>query len=128
MLGSSTEAPQVQRGARVAVGVVQAGNVQQRRGLLQVSQRREALLRLAARVLAPSRADIERRARTMAKSHIRRLRRAAVAWAVAHGQCYPVVQVDVVGGQRPGGRSRDPRRQRAGTRRIRRREGGRNIG
>jgi hypothetical protein len=48
-------------------------------------------------VLAPSRADTERRARTMAKSHIRRLRDAAVAWAAAHGLRYAVIQVDVFG-------------------------------
>src|SRR5580658_7408106 len=48
----------------------------------------------AVRVL-PSRADTERRARGMAKSHIRRLREAAVAWAAAHGRSYAVIQVDV---------------------------------
>jgi Holliday junction resolvase-like predicted endonuclease len=53
-------------------------------------------------VLAPSRAGIERRARTMAKSHIRRLRQAAVAWAAAHGMRYAVVQVDVFGLTRDG--------------------------
>jgi Holliday junction resolvase-like predicted endonuclease len=52
---------------------------------------------VAVRVLAPSRADTEHRARTMAKSHIRQLRQAAVAWATAHGRCYGVVQVDVIG-------------------------------
>jgi Holliday junction resolvase-like predicted endonuclease len=51
----------------------------------------------AIRVLGPSRADTERRARAMAKSHIRRLRQAAVAWAAAHGRSYAVVQVDVFG-------------------------------
>jgi len=56
----------------------------------------------AVRVLAPSRADTERRARTMAKSHIRRLREAAVAWAAAHGRSYSVVQVDVIGLARDG--------------------------
>jgi len=54
------------------------------------------------RVLAPSRADTERRARTMAKSHIRRLREAAVAWAAAHGRSYAVIQVDVIGLARDG--------------------------
>jgi Holliday junction resolvase-like predicted endonuclease len=53
-------------------------------------------------VLAPSRADTERRARTMAKSHIRRLRQAAVAWAAAHGRSYAMVQVDVIGLGRDG--------------------------
>ena len=53
-------------------------------------------------VLAPSRADIEHRARTMAKSHIRRLRAAAVAWATAHGRRYAVIQVDVFGLDRDG--------------------------
>jgi Holliday junction resolvase-like predicted endonuclease len=57
---------------------------------------------VAVRVLAPSRADTERRARTMARSHIRRLRQAAVAWAAAHGRSYPVVQVDVIGLARDG--------------------------
>jgi Holliday junction resolvase-like predicted endonuclease len=52
---------------------------------------------VAVRVLAPSRADTERRARAMAKSHIRRLRQAAVAWAAAHGWSYSVIQVDVIG-------------------------------
>ena len=56
----------------------------------------------AVRVLAPSRADTERRARVMAKSHIRRLRQAAVAWAAAHGRSYPVIQVDVIGLARDG--------------------------
>jgi Holliday junction resolvase-like predicted endonuclease len=54
------------------------------------------------RVLAPSRAGTERRARAMAKSHIRRLRQAAVAWATAHGQSYSVIQVDVIGLARDG--------------------------
>ena len=57
---------------------------------------------VAVLVLAPSRADTGRRARAMAKSHIRRLRQAAVAWAAAHGRCYPVVQVDVIGLARDG--------------------------
>ena len=57
---------------------------------------------VAVRVLAPSRADTERRARTMAKSHIRRLRQAAVAWAAAHGRRYSMVQVDVFGLDRNG--------------------------
>jgi Holliday junction resolvase-like predicted endonuclease len=57
---------------------------------------------VAVRILAPSRADTERRARTMAKSHIRRLRQAAVAWAAAHGRSYAVVQVDVFGLARNG--------------------------
>jgi len=52
---------------------------------------------VAVRVLAPSRADTGHRARTMAKSHIRRLRQAAVAWATAHGLRYAVIQVDVFG-------------------------------
>ena len=56
----------------------------------------------AVRVLAPSRADTERRARTMAKSHIRRLREAAVVWAAAHGRSYSVIQVDVIGLARDG--------------------------
>ena len=56
----------------------------------------------AVRVLTPSRADTERRARDMAKSHIRRLRQAAVAWAAAHGRSYAVVQVDVFGLARDG--------------------------
>jgi Holliday junction resolvase-like predicted endonuclease len=56
----------------------------------------------AVRVLAPSRADTERRARTMAKSHIRRLREAAAAWAAAHGRTYAVIQVDVFGLARDG--------------------------
>jgi Holliday junction resolvase-like predicted endonuclease len=56
----------------------------------------------AVRVLAPSRASTERRARAMAKSHIRRLREAAVAWAAAHGRSYAVVQVDVFGLARDG--------------------------
>ena len=50
---------------------------------------------VAVRVLAPSRAGTEGRARAMAKSHIRRLRQAAVAWATAHGLRYAVIQVDV---------------------------------
>ena len=52
---------------------------------------------VAVRVLAPSRADAEGRARAMARSHIRRLRQAAVAWATAHGRRYAVIQVDVFG-------------------------------
>jgi hypothetical protein len=38
----------------------------------------------------------------MAKSHIRRLREAAVSWATAHGRNYAVVQVDVFGLARDG--------------------------
>jgi Holliday junction resolvase-like predicted endonuclease len=57
---------------------------------------------VAVQVLAPSRADAEHRARTMAKSHIRRLRETAVAWAAAHGRSYAVVQVDVIGLARDG--------------------------
>jgi len=57
---------------------------------------------VAVRVLAPSLADPERRARTMAKSHIRRLRQAAVAWSTGHGLRYAVIQVDVFGLARDG--------------------------